>query len=174
MIHTDSIKILTFDLSYRDTGWSLIKGSREKKEYSFYFGHVPNPVMKTGFDGLKECYEHCSILLNKINDLYDIHQPDICLIEVPSFSQSDMGAIACGLMWGMMSGLNFIPTCVSPQQLKTWSESKKGDGKEFVKQKVTERVELGLSKNNDNVIDAIGLGLMMLDYISISQYGYSR
>lgn len=165
-----SINILAIDISYRSTGYALI--SREKNTHIIHnFGTLDNPQMFLGFNGLKNASKSFNDkTFQRIWQMINESKADIVVVEMPAFTQSAKAALCIGMCWGALS--SFIGSdrfCfIEPSVLKSWSESKKGDKKAKVKQKVLDRTNI--QSNDDNIIDAVGIALVTSDIISQLKY----
>jgi len=121
--------------------------------------------MEPGFDGLKSMTKRMGATVNEIRSTALHHNANVIVVEMPCFSQSAKAAIAIGICWGAIQKLDCL--FVEPEFLKLWSGSKKGDGKSEVKEKVKRFCVL--EKNllaNDNITDAIGIGLAFCELIN--------
>lgn len=158
-------------MSFRASGWSFIilEGFAFLRDYGCVkapaLGNVTFNNLSNGLDGLK----HSAESLNKTIQSYT---PDIIIIEMPVFSQSAKSAIMIGMCWGVVASLmNQRTLLVEPSALKLWSESKRGDKKKSVKEEVMKRFSLSpKTQANDNILDAIGLGLILCDKIQQLRY----
>lgn len=158
---TTSIRIIAVDLSYRDTGVCLMDSENGVTTIYDAFS-ISNPPMDCSFDGLKDM----SIRINNTIDIIDKMDDGraVVIVEMPSFSQNAKGAITVGLVWAAVHKLDAI--LVEPSFLKIWSDSKKGDGKTEVKEKVKSLTSLSRSQlANNNVVDAVGIGLAFCEMI---------
>lgn len=91
---------------------------------------------------------------------------DMVVIEVPCFTQSSKSAMLIGMCWGAIC--DFDSVLIEPSALKRWSDSKSGDKKSMVKEKVLSRVTLtAKAASDDNIVDAVGIALMTSDLISL-------
>ena len=125
------------------------------------------PTSGFGFDSLLRSF---SELKNKIYKINKILNHDVIIVEMPCYTQSAKSAILIGMCWGSMIALNKHIDIIDPSVLKDWSESKKGDKKNKVKEKVLERFDLTGKDLNDNIVDAIGICLVFSDLISKQRY----
>lgn len=171
MILTGSSKIITVDMSYRDTGVAistLTPGSVVINEII----SLKNPPLAGGFSGLEKAaisFEDNTI--DPIRKLILINNLEVVVIEMPAWSQSAVAAMCIGVCWGGLNSLKIQKTVIEPNVLKDWSGSKRGDAKRIVKQKVLERITLTKSQEaNDNIVDAIGLSFVVSDTITRERY----
>lgn len=156
---------MAIDLSYRDTGICVLKKNQDAVLMEKASSHK-NPEMGNGFESLKNCAINLNKLFNELINAIRRYDPDVLIIEMPCFSQSAKSAIAIGMLWGLSSRFKKA-IFIEPSALKKWSESKRGDGKEKVKEKVLSRFHLLPSQSsNDNIVDAIGIALLFLDKIN--------
>lgn len=168
MIHMDSIEVLAFDVSFRATGFAKLNiNFAEKRTTLVDCGCITCPPFQTGFDGLNESSVHMSHAISMMESLIQ-KNAGVTIVEMPAFSQSAKSAMAIGMCWGFISQIDGI--LIEPHQLKYWSESKKGDKKNKVKEKVLERISLGSYASNDNIVDAVGIGMMFGDLVSTEKY----
>ena len=165
----NSFRVMAIDLSYRDTGVCVLKKNQEtvfmEKAVSY-----KNPEMGNGFESLKNCASNLNKLFSDLMNVVRTLPPDILIIEMPCFTQSAKSALAIGMLWGLAARFQKA-ILIEPSALKNWSESKRGDGKEKVKEKVLSRLHLLSSQSsNDNIVDAIGIALLFLDKINELKY----
>lgn len=166
MILLPLINILSVDLSYRNTGIALIRNENGSPTLIHAYNHE-NPPMEYGFEGLMRMSHLVYSTIDEIRLKAEWFKADVVLVEMPCFSQNAKSAIAIGLLWGCIADLDYI--LVEPSFLKIWSGSKRGDEKKKVKEKVMERTCLDKKQlANDNITDAIGIGLAFCDLININ------
>lgn len=159
-----SVNILSVDLSYRDTGICCITNKHGQPEviqaYSF-----KNDKTCYGFECMRAMMEGIAKTINEIRLKAESFKADVTLIEVPYFSQSARSAMVVGLCWGAVAELDCI--LVEPSFLKVWSDSERGDKKSEVKLKVMSMTCLDKKQlANDNIIDAVGLGLAFCELMN--------
>lgn len=168
-----SIKVLGIDASLRGTGWAMLKDKRI----------IDYGVIKTNNFGMKgfSSLEADSIQMHQTSNNIDLLvkglNPDLIVIEIPHITQRASVAIQIGIVWGCLSSLLSKTNCLAIDQsyLKNWSLSRKGDKKNKVEEKVRRRVMV--DSNDDNIIDAIGICLMIqdhYDYIDYKRQGSSQ
>ena len=171
MIHLNSFKIAAIDLSYRDTGVCIAEFKRNESSSSFHIvstSSFKNPELTLGFHGLRFASKKMIETMIEIDESID--GCDVTIIEVPCYTQSAKASLAIGMCW--MAAADFdSPILVEPSALKIWSDSRKGDKKEIVKEKVYNRT--GFKTGNDNIIDAVGLALLFADQVSKKYYEYT-
>lgn len=167
----DSLRIQCIDMSMRSTGWVCMEISynenklrRKILDYGRYKTVVPNGVSK--FHKLEEDSIQLHNVIKKLERNEKDYETNVTIIELPSISQSATSAIKIGMLWGAwvhrMTDANFIT--VEETALKEWSNSKRGDGKKTVKEKVMSVVGLPeKAANNSDIVDAVGLSLMFSD-----------
>lgn len=113
---------------------------------------------------LRECADRLSHSVGIIDYIIDQQKPDIALVEIPYFSQSAKSAFLIGMMWQSMcknlSSGRLLD--VSPSALKDWSETKRGDKKVSVYNKVSPYIPYTV---NNNIIDSFGICLLTKDKI---------
>lgn len=165
LIHLNSYSIIAVDLSYKSPGIAIAD-----IEESFHIRFIDNPFTDApigkGFDAMIVAAKRMQMLFEKIKTLKDNTKgTSILIIEVPYFSQNAKAAICAGLCMGLAHQLGAL--CISPDALKEWSGSKRGDKKDEVKKKVLSRLTLpGNVMNNDDIIDAVGIALLFDDKVS--------
>ena len=166
MILSSSSNIVAVDLSYRDTGIALIKNEHGSPTLVHAYNRE-NPPMEHGFEGLRRMSHLVYSTIDEVRLKAEWFKADAVLVEMPCFSQSAKAAIAIGLLWGCMADLDYI--LVDPSFLKIWSDSKRGDHKDKVKEKVMSMTCLDKEQlANDNIVDAIGIGLAFCELININ------
>lgn len=156
------IRIITVDLSYRDTGVCYAELDDDLIIIDAF--SIKNPKMEYGFNGLKKMSEGVSSTIETVDRLSFFKKPHAVIVEMPCFTQDGKSALCIGALWGAVKS---EWTLVEPSLLKQWSGSIKGDGKTEVKKKVLERVNLDKKqKSNDNIVDSVGLALCFVDLIN--------
>lgn len=169
MIHLDSYKIIGIDMSFRDTGLSILNtvgNSIDIKSMS-----ITCSEFGSGFNDMVSSMIDIRLSIEQIKSVIDIEKPDAIIVEMPVYTQSAKAALAIGMCWGVVSQLDCF--LIEPSALKKWSGSKRGDKKNLVKEKVIERITLSDKElSNDNIIDAIGISLMFNDVIRQKKYEY--
>lgn len=168
MTSSPSVEIVGVDLSYRNTGiaWMRKEGSTLR---DIGYESLKHPELKMGFDGLMESSSNMSRLVDSI--LSRTPESAVILVEVPSYSQNAKSAIVAGMCWMVAKEIEErrgLAIIIDPSILKTWSDSRRGDGKTIVKQEVLSRLPIRIT--DDNVIDAAGICLMFSDEISIQRH----
>jgi Holliday junction resolvasome RuvABC endonuclease subunit len=159
---THSIRICAIDVSYRDTGFAIL--NYDGKETTLVkMRSVKNPISSMGFLGLSKAAALIEESVNTIKKYIELHKCNVVVIEMPAYTQSAKSAILIGMCWGAYVSIHKDVIIIPPSALKKWSESKRGDKKTKVKEKVEEMT--GLIITNDNVIDAIGIGLLTIKEI---------
>lgn len=161
-----SISVLGVDASLRGTGWSFMKDRNI----------LSHGVLKTksfgskGFASLEWDTIKMKESVDKIHKIIELAKPDVIAIEIPHITQRASVAIQIGIVWGCLSSIvSDEKTIVIDQTyLKNWSMSRKGDKKNKVEEKVRRRVIV--DSNDDNIIDAIGICLMIQDHYDYINY----
>lgn len=168
MTSLNSYKILAIDMSYRESGVSLL--TYEGSIITVSSRVIQNPELGyIGFRSLVSASANMKTTIERISETMSENSPDVTIIEMPCFSQSAKSAIAIGILWGAVSTLDCI--LVEPSILKRWSDSARGDKKTKVKEKVLERVILAkYEASNNNIVDAVGLTLLFHDTIRKQKY----
>lgn len=165
----NSYRVLAIDLSYRDTGVAILQSSG-KMTVVEHAECIKNPQFGRGFNALCEASKNTASTLQALQHLYREARHDAIIIEMPCFTQSAVSALAIGMCWGMVASMPDA-VLIEPSALKDWSESKRGDKKSVVKSVVSSRVFLEPHKlSNDNIVDAVGIGLLFCDLISQIKY----
>lgn len=167
MMASGSVSILAVDLSYRSTGIA-IANCEEHSTSIVHYECLKNPELGKM---IAANYERAS--RNMINICKEIHSAaegvDLVVIEMPAFCQSAKASLIIGIMWASITHLlKALPdyVLIEPSALKDWSNSQPGDGKSIVKSKVLSRVAVEKKhKNNTDLIDAIGIALLVSDEI---------
>lgn len=157
------INILACDISYRHTGVCVLSKTETRLKL-VHSSCIDNNTITYGFAGYYSMTKRMLDTKNQIERIKNIHECSVTVCEMPTYGRSMNAGMAIGICWGVMSCTGAI--FISPDHLKEWSESKKGDGKKKVKEKVMSRIHLD-SYSNDNIIDAIGTALMISDLITI-------
>lgn len=166
-----TIKVLAFDISFRETGYAKLNIKSGESEL-LTKGVFANPPLSMGFHGLLESTKQFQANTKKKLEKLIYEPVDLIIIEMPAFSQSAKSALAIGMCWGALAewvGHEKV-IFVEPRQLKVWSQSKAGDAKNKVKEKVLSRLHLGRDGSNDNIVDAVGLCLMFSDMVTQCKY----
>lgn len=133
---------------------------------------LENPKCEgVGFNALKTAQKNLHENTIKILRELLTTDYDAVVIEMPCYTQSSLSALLIGMCWGAIGDIDAV--FVEPSALKKWSNSKKGDGKSKVKEKVLERALLSPKEAaNDNIVDAVGLALMMIDLVAKLKYDH--
>jgi len=155
-------------MSYRATGVAVLECKNESNSI-LHMECLTNPEFGYGFHSLTAAMNHMKYdtmpVLHALKRAYDIN---LCVIEMPCFTQNARSALAIGMCWGFAAQFN--ASFVEPSALKDWSGSKKGDKKTMVKNKVLERIAACSHVNNNNIVDALGLVFMTSDLIRTMKY----
>ncbi len=166
-IRLSCIEILSIDLSYRETGYALLRKDNVKNSILIKeTGLIKSDQMGSfSFDNMKKVSESTNKIVESITEIKSRSCPDFIIIEMPAFTQSAKSAFLIGALWGAVSLLN--DAClVHPSFIKKWSLSKRGDKKNAVLKKVLERTSLIGKMQNNNIVDAIAIGLCFCDMVS--------
>jgi len=157
-------KIISVDMSYRDTGVCYIENDRECCTIVDAYS-IKNDAMDCGFEGLRLMARRVNVVVNEIRRISMDKNPHVVLVELPCFTQNAKAAISIGLCWAAIININCI--LVEPSFLKIWSSSESGDGKKKVKEKVRTLTNLDKAQlSNDNIVDAVGIGLAFVELIN--------
>lgn len=175
MILSDSpYRVLGVDVSYRDTGYSIIELRMEytpvhgKLLFSTLEkrGSLKNPPIGMSFSVIEKSsklfYE------NTHKAILDLHKKaDLTIIEMPFKGQDYRSLISIGICWGSLGCYSNEEGFVfaDPSFLKHWSNSKPGDKKSKVKEKVISLFDLEKDASNDNIVDAVGISSMFCDLV---------
>lgn len=116
-----------------------------------------------GFTGLNKSACLIEETVKQIKSRISLYDCDIVVIEMPAYTQSAKSAILIGMCWGAYISIYSNVIIIPPSALKKWSNSKPGDKKSKVKEKVEDMT--GLSITNDNIVDAIGIALLTIKEI---------
>lgn len=167
------VKIIAIDMSFRDTGvcymeytqpipWIVIKETKSFK---------CEPCGNITFDNLRQASIFLGKTVQKIHGLIERIKPDAIILELPCFSQNAKSAILIGMLWGALCDRVININLVEPSALKKWSNSKRGDEKKKVKEKVMSLCALHPKElSNDNIVDAVGLAFMFVEEIKTAKY----
>lgn len=153
--------MITVDLSFSDTGVCVASSSGQEFKIIETL-NIKSNAFHGGFDGMelaslevKRIYQHLLQVLHQYEDY-------IFIVEMPYKSQSADAAMCIGMLWGMIRQFK-MPILINPSFIKAWSESKPGDKKEKVLEKVSQRWKPNTS--NDNIIDAVAIAMACHDLI---------
>jgi hypothetical protein len=171
MTHSDYFRIIGIDLSFKDTGVCLLREDRNPASI-----HLDAFSIKSGCDIGNNFSDYENAAKANHTKLIRLHNTivnnldSIVIIEVPAYSQSAKASVSIGMCWSVASFLHHnYPdrvVIIDPGILKYWSESKRGDQKNKVKEKVLGRTSLTPKMaSNDNIVDAVGIALAMSDLI---------
>jgi len=169
ILHIPLINVLAFDVSYRNTGWAIIRYEHEKRTIvSYEFGLVSTP--KTEFHSFYQYAKYAKEAKGVGEQMYRIesrYNPHVVLYEMPHITQDAMSAILIGMMWTSVHK-RFNGYYIEPRYIKEWSGSKKGDGKDVVREMVLSKLG-SLPSKNDNIIDAFANALFFIDVIKYTK-----
>lgn len=123
-----------------------------------------------GFLQYMEAAKKVNEIRMHLHKLFQRNPDSVILIEVPAYSQSAKASLAIGMCWAMAMSLKETYqsrlVIIDPGVLKYWSESKRGDAKLKVKEKVESRMSLlSHQQGNDNIVDAIGICFAFSDLV---------
>lgn len=161
-------------MSFRHTGYCILKRTKKKDQ-------VCLSIYDTGEITTSKLWNDFSSYIairRSIHDLIAKCNPNCIVMEVPDRSQSAKSAKMVGFVQAIAFEVRYelggIPEIVFMEHLKNWSQSKRGDKKSKVKEKVCAYFSGYEEENNDNIIDAIGLCLAKCDELSLLEHEATR
>ena len=170
LLSTPLIDVLSFDVSYRHTGWANIRYDHEENlVIEIKYGTIDNEV--TSYHSFHQYAKYSRNAKRTAEEIAMIEsgiRPSVVLYEMPHITQDAMSAVLTGMMWNAINK-RYNGYHVEPSHIKRWSNSKRGDKKDTVRLAVKERLGYLPSRNN-NVIDAIANSLMFIDKIKQVKY----
>lgn len=165
MAKRSRFRIMSIDMSFSSSGFCIMECGECDEILDAY--RIESGTIGGGFDNLKNASKKLKELMDSIEFKIQHRHVDLLIIEMPCNPQSSRAAVGIGLLWGAISKLENV-LLVEPSLLKIWSESKRGDGKEKVKEKVYSMVHT--KERNDDILDAIGIALAFSQEVAIQRY----
>lgn len=164
--------MVAVDLSIRNAGFAQLEILTEPK-YRLQMhgaGCIKSSAYPNGTRVAKLKHDsRCAFtLVEKLKEINNNFEADLMIVEMPDFSQDAKSAIHLGMLWGCLMKLQkeIHIIQIDPSELKVWSESKRGDGKSKVIERVLESVWIPPSqRKNNNITDACGIALLYSDLV---------
>lgn len=168
---SSTIRILSVDLSIRNTGFAKLE-IHSNPSYRLQLhgsGCIKSVAINSNRVGKLKHDSQCAFkLIGRLREINNNFECELIVVEMPDFSQDAKSAIHLGMLWGSLMALQQEVKVIqiTPSALKTWSESKRGDGKQKVIEQVLERVWIPPSQQkNNNITDACGIALLYSDLV---------